>query len=75
MTPRCCTGAWQRKAASVGGEWSEVNLLLEQAEAAARAQDYLRAKSLADRAREQGALGYEQMKSQPKVENPPYLYN
>ena len=65
---------WQRKAASVDGEWRDVQSLLEQAEQAAAKGDFRRAIELAESARFQSEMGYRQMRTQERVVNPPFLY-
>lgn len=49
-----------KKAASVGGEWRDVGKFIKQAKAAAKAGDDAKAIKLADKARVQCELGYEQ---------------
>lgn len=65
---------WRRKAASVDGEWRDVGILIEKAEAAAAAGDYARAIDLAEQARFQAEMGYRQMEAQKTVKNPQFLY-
>ena len=65
---------WQQKAASVDGEWRDVEPLLQQAEQAAAAGDYRRAIDRAENARFQAEMGYRQMRTQERVVNPPFLY-
>lgn len=65
---------WQRKAASVDGEWRDVQTFIEQAEQAISRGEYARAIALAEQARFQAEMGYRQMKSQETVDNPPYLH-
>jgi hypothetical protein len=65
---------WRRKAASVDGEWRDVGILIEKAEAAAAAGDYARAIDLAEQARFQAEMGYRQMEAQKAVKNPQFLY-
>ena len=64
----------QRQAAQVGGEWRDTAKLIQAAETAAAQSDYVKAKSLAERASAQGRLGQEQASSQTDVGNPAYLY-
>lgn len=66
--------AEQKKAASVGGEWRDTGKIITSAEEAAAAGDYAKAKSLADKAAEQGRLGQQQAASQVNAGNPSYLY-
>jgi hypothetical protein len=66
---------WQRRAASVDGEWRDVEPLLSRAEEAAAAGDFERAAALAEFALFQAEMGYRQMKAQERVTNPPYLYD
>ncbi len=65
---------WQRKAASVGGEWRDVHVFIEQAEQAAARGAYQMAIDQARQARFQAEMGYRQMKAQEQVSNPPFLY-
>jgi hypothetical protein len=65
--------AAQKAAASVGGEWRDTGKLIKEADAAAKAGDYGSAIRLADEARQQGELGYEQALTQKDVGLPPYL--
>jgi uncharacterized protein YabN with tetrapyrrole methylase and pyrophosphatase domain len=51
---------WQKKAASVGGEWRDIGKFLKQAEEAAKKGDYETAIKLAEKARFQGEMGYKQ---------------
>ncbi|MGB5201629.1 MAG: hypothetical protein WBR56_17195 [Sedimenticolaceae bacterium] len=66
--------AAQKKAASVGGEWRDTGKLMKEAQEAAKAGDYAKAKALADKATFQYKAGYEQAQSQKNVGNPRYLY-
>jgi hypothetical protein len=66
--------AAQKKAASVGGEWRDTGKMMKEAEEAAKAGDYAKAKALADKATFQYQAGYEQAQSQKNVGNPRYLY-
>lgn len=64
----------QKKASSVGGEWRDVGKFIKEAEQAAADGDFDRAKKLAQKAKTQGELGYEQAVSQKgKARNPSYL--
>ncbi len=65
---------WQRKAATVDGEWRDVQSLLVRAEQAAVTGDFRRAIELAEAARFQSEMGYRQMQTQERVVNPPFLY-
>ena len=65
---------WQRKAASVDGEWRDVQSLLDRAEQAAASGDFRHAIELAESARFQSEMGYRQMRTQERVVNPPFLY-
>ncbi len=56
--------AAQKKAAAVGGEWRDVGKFLKQAEQAAEAGDYAKAIKLANKAKFQGEMGYQQALSQ-----------
>lgn len=64
----------QKKANSVGGEWRDVGKFLKEAEQAAESGDLDKAKKLANKAKTQCEIGYEQAVSQKgKVEHPSYL--
>lgn len=66
--------AEQKKAAEVGGEWRDTGKVIKQAESAAAAGDFAKAKQLADQAADESRLGREQAASQVNVGNPSYLY-
>ncbi len=51
---------WQKKAASVGGEWRDIGKFLKRAEEAAKKGDFETAVKLAEKARFQGKMGYKQ---------------
>lgn len=64
----------QKKAASVDGEWRDVAVLLEQAEQAVNSGDLDNAKKLAELAKFQSELGYQQAVDQKgNVEHPSIL--
>ena len=63
----------QKKAASVGGEWRDVGQSLKESQAAAKAGDYAGATKLANKAKTQSELGYEQAISQKDVGLSTYL--
>ncbi len=66
--------SYRAKAASVGGEWRDLGKILKQAEKALENGDYEQSVKLAEKAAEQGQLGYEQMvRQRGKVGNPSYL--
>lgn len=52
--------ASQKKAASVGGEWRDTGKILKKAAAAAAEGDYATATKLANKAKAQGDIGYQQ---------------
>jgi hypothetical protein len=54
----------RQQAATIGGEWRDTGKIMKQAEEAAAKGDYDTAVSLAEKARVQGVLGYEQAMSQ-----------
>ncbi len=62
-----------KKAAAVGGEWRDIGKFLEQAEQAAAKGDFATANQLAEKAKKQGELGYEQAMSQKDVGLPEYM--
>ena len=49
-----------KKAKSVGGEWSNSKNILDQAELIAKTGDIKKAEKLANQAKEQGEMGYQQ---------------
>jgi len=63
----------RKKAAAVGGEWRDIGKFLKQAEQAAVKGDFATAGMLAEKARKQGELGYEQAMSQQDVGLPEYM--
>jgi hypothetical protein len=56
--------AAQRKAAAVGGEWRDIGKFLKQAEQAAENGDPAKGIALANQARLQGEMGYQQALAQ-----------
>jgi len=56
-----------KKAASVDGEWRDSKKFLAEARAALEAGDKKKALSLAEKAKAEGELGYEQATSQKKA--------
>ncbi len=56
--------AAQKKAASVGGEWRDTGKILKQADKAAAAGDTAKAVKLANKAKKQGEMGYQQAMDQ-----------
>jgi len=67
--------AARKKAASVGGEWRDTGKILKSAAEAASKGDYATAIKLAEKAKRQGELGYEQAMSEKDAGNPLYLVN
>ena len=65
---------WQAEAAAVGGEWRDVQPLIEQAERAAAQGNYAKAIERAEFARFQAEMGFRQMRAQEQVVNPSFLY-
>lgn len=63
----------RKKAASVGGEWRDIGKFLKQAEQAATKGDFATAGKLAEKAKRQGELGYEQAMSQRNAGFPEYM--
>ncbi len=59
--------AAKKKAASVGGEWRDIGKMIKQAEKLAKEGKTEKAIKLAETAKKQGELGYEQMVSQKNV--------
>jgi hypothetical protein len=65
---------WQARAASVDGEWRDVQALIDAAEAALEKRDYATALEHAESARFQSEMGFRQMRAQEQVVNPLFLY-
>jgi uncharacterized lipoprotein NlpE involved in copper resistance len=65
--------AAQKKAASVDGEWRDIGKMLKEAQAEADNGNFEAAIELANEAKFQGVMGYEQAMAQKNVGNPPYL--
>ena len=65
--------AARNKAASVDGEWRDTGKMIKQAQAALEAGNLADAIRLADEAKAQGELGYEQATSQANVSMHSYL--
>jgi hypothetical protein len=65
--------AAQRMAASVGGEWRDVDKFLRDAAKAAKAADYAKAIRLATKARVQSELGYKQAQDEKPPPTPSCL--
>jgi hypothetical protein len=63
----------RKRAASVGGEWRDTGKMIKQAKQAASSGDYAEAVRLADKARRQGDLGYEQALHEKNAGFPPYM--
>ncbi len=66
--------AARKKAASVDGEWRDIGKILKKAEAAAKKGDYKKAIELAEFAKFQGDMGYQQAIGQKGIGNPDYFY-
>ncbi|MDX1344318.1 MAG: hypothetical protein R3179_00370 [Sedimenticolaceae bacterium] len=62
-----------KKAASVGGEWRDTGAMIKAAEKAMADGDFDGAVKQANKAAEQGKMGYDQAISQQGVGNPDYL--
>lgn len=65
--------AARKKAASVDGEWRDTGKMIKEAQAALEAGELAEAVRLADQAKAQGELGYEQATSQINVNMRSYL--
>jgi hypothetical protein len=63
----------RKRAASAGGDWRDTGSIIKKAEAAAASGHYTDAVRLADQARRQGDLGYEQAMHQQKATFPAYM--
>lgn len=62
-----------KKANSVGGEWRDTGKFIKQAKGAVKKNDFAKATKLANKAREQGEMGYKQAMSQQKLRMPSFL--
>lgn len=65
--------ASRKQADSVKGEWRDTGKMIKQAEKAAKEGKFDDAVKLANKAKRQGELGYEQAISQQKLVMPSYL--
>ncbi|MCW8983485.1 MAG: SoxXA-binding protein [Gammaproteobacteria bacterium] len=65
--------AARKKASSVGGEWRDTAKMIKAADAAAKKGDFEAAVKQANKAREQGEMGYTQAVSQKELKMPSYL--
>jgi rhodanese-related sulfurtransferase len=65
--------AARKKAASVGGEWRDTGKMLKEATGLLDTKQYSKAIELADKAKRQGELGYEQAMSQKDAGFPDYM--
>ena len=65
--------AARKKAASVGGEWRDTGKMIKQAEDAVKAGEFEKAISLADQAKRQGELGYEQAMTEKNATFPSFM--
>ncbi len=65
--------AARKKAASVGGEWSDTAQLITDAEGLAKSGQYAEAIELANQAKRQGELGYEQAIGEKDAGFPSYM--
>lgn len=63
----------RKRAASVDGEWRDTGKMVKKAKQAASSGDYAEAVRLADEARRQGDLGYEQALHEKNAGFPPYM--
>ncbi len=59
------------KAASVGGEWRDARMFIEEAKKAAQSGDHEKALKLTNQAKLQGELGYQQAIAEQKKTFPP----
>jgi hypothetical protein len=65
--------AARQKAASVAGEWRDTGKFIKEAEALAKSGDFAGAIALAEKARRQGELGYEQAIRERGATFPSYM--
>jgi len=65
--------AMQQKADSVGGEWRDTGAIIQQAQAALQKGDFNQALALAQQAKRQAELGYQQAIQNQKADFPAYL--
>jgi hypothetical protein len=65
--------AARKKASSVRGEWRDTGKLIKEAEDLAKSGDFAAAIALADKARRQGEMGYEQAIGQQGATFPTYV--
>ncbi|MCP4995539.1 MAG: SoxXA-binding protein [Gammaproteobacteria bacterium] len=65
--------AAQKKAASAKGEWRDVGKFIKKAQAAEKKGDFTTAVKLANKARQQSEIGYQQAVEQTNLALPSYL--
>jgi hypothetical protein len=65
--------AARKKASSVGGEWRDTGKFIKEAEDLAKSGDFAAAIALADKARRQGEMGYEQAIREQGATFPTYV--
>jgi hypothetical protein len=65
----------RKKAASVGGEWRDTAKFIKEAQDLVKAGDFAAATALADKARRQGELGYDQAMREKGAGFPDYVMN
>ena len=65
--------AARKKAGSVDGEWRDTAKMIKKANKAAKSKNYAAAVKIANAAREQGEMGYQQAVSQKDLQMPSYL--
>ncbi|EGV16199.1 hypothetical protein [Thiocapsa marina] len=65
--------AARKKAGSVGGEWRDTGKLITEAQDLAKSGDFAAATALADKARRQGEMGYEQAIREQGATFPTYV--
>lgn len=65
--------AARKKASSVKGEWRDTGKFIKEAEALAKSGDFAGAIALADKARQQGELGYAQAMKEKGATFPSYM--
>jgi rhodanese-related sulfurtransferase len=63
----------RKKAASVGGEWRDTGKMIKQATSLLDTREYTKAIGIAEKAKQQGELGYEQAMGQKDAGLPSYM--
>lgn len=64
----------RKKAASVGGEWRDTAEMIQEAQGLEKSGEFKESIALADKARRQGELGYEQAMQEKDADFPSYVH-